>query len=231
MNMKLTQELVQKILYHLENCIFDEFAPGEINECEKVWDRVDHDFFSCFNSGASKMVLHLKDYNYVVKIPFQGEFIRQWDEEDPNSFSKIFEFCPFQYARGEKNDWDYCEVEANYFSDAVNYKVDQFFLETRFIGFVHDYPIYIQEKAIPLDEAVDSPRGYHPKEIRSKCSYYGICCFNSHWIEDFLDYYTIEELQLLTDFIENVGITDLHSGNLGYKDSVPVIFDYAGFED
>lgn len=54
--------------------------------------------------------------------------------------------------------------------------------------------------------------------------------YSKQWIESFLKWYGIKNLEKLADFIQNYHIGDLHNGNLGYffdkRGNIPVIIDW-----
>lgn len=211
---------IEQILNGLKDCIFEELT--EYNVEEKVIDRLDSDIFEPdWNTGATKLVLFPKKCNFVIKIPLNGYV-----------YSK--KFYEFEGAPGADNCWDYCAVEKSLYETAVEALAEKFFLKLEYAGNVNDYPIYKQVKATSF---ADSRSRHEYSEIkrsstREICEEIHVSCFHTCWLSDFLEFYTKEDLALLNEFIEDCGISDLHSGNLGYKENgIPVIIDYAGFWD
>ena len=55
-------------------------------------------------------------------------------------------------------------------------------------------------------------------------------CFNLQWLGNAIDFYGENFVRKVMQFIDKIGVTDFHSGNLAYReDGSPVIIDYAGF--
>ena len=53
--------------------------------------------------------------------------------------------------------------------------------------------------------------------------------------EDFggllVEYYGEDRINQLVEFLNEVGISDLHSSNVGIRANRPVLFDYSGYGD
>lgn len=173
-----------------------------------------------YRYGATKFVLIAPKEDFVIKIPFCGEY---YDEE----FS---EFCG-----GWDGNWDYCKTEEELYKIAAEKGIEQCFARTFSIGEVGGYTIYAQEKARIWSE-VHSTNDYEKEKtesIKEKCNenhkyYY---CFHACWLSDFLDYYGNTVFEKFMDFVEAYSIEDLHSSNLGYINGRPVVVDYSGFYD
>ena len=112
------------------------------------------------DSGASKVVLVFTNSDYVVKIPFKGEFCKYDDYDCENSCSRdcscsrcsrrsvVETYDEFTGARIGESDysWDYCAAEQFFYEKAVVAGVEEFFIKTIFIGEFNGHPIYLQEK-------------------------------------------------------------------------------------
>lgn len=97
--------------------------------------------------------------------------------------------------------------------------------------------IIIQEKAIPLDDS-DTISPTPSKEAKTavkehidsgawKC----LDMLNEDWVANLYDLYGEKFETAFVEFIKDDIITDLHTGNYGYRlDGTPVIFDYCGYE-
>lgn len=208
------------ILKSFNNWDFDDFCSNTFQE------QLSASPYREYDTGATKLVIFTKE-DYVIKIPFCG---------DSDYYNEEYYYYPFCNAGGyDSCEWNYCEVELDLYKEAVRYGVEEFFLEPIFIGFSglkHNHPIYVQEKAIIYEE-YDSK---HSKEEIEKtgelCAEHDLYCFHKAWLTDFLDYYSLEDLQRLEKFIDDFYISDLHGGNLGYRrNGKPVIIDYAGYDD
>lgn len=164
------------------------------------------------DSGASKVVLVFENSDYVVKIPFKGEY------------------CAFSGARVGEDEygWDYCASEQFFYRKAIEAGLEDFFMETIFIGKFEDHPIYLQKKVSVYGYNSETKSSESSKEIF-------VSKFRHSEIqnEDFggilIDYYGVERVNQLVEFLSEVGISDLHSSNVGIRANRPVLFDYSGY--
>jgi hypothetical protein len=172
-------------------------------------------------TGASKFVLFLNEKE-VIKIPFNGSFYYK-DKEDEDEAGFVFD--PY-YTE------DYCEVEAHVYSDAVDAEVEQFFAETKFLGISKSgTPIYISERLATVFSSCDRVA------IESSCSEDSLK--KAHDIDSYLpsdfiaaciEHYGLEATIRFNKFIDEEGISDLHSGNFGFRaDGSPALLDYSSF--
>lgn len=206
-----------EILRALENCDFENLTQDDC--VEKIIDCMDTNIIpDRFAMGASKLVLLLPDENFVIKIPFKGEY---YDGE----------FYEFDAATTPDLEctWDYCHLEQHIFKTALECGAGDFLLETFCIGQVKDYPIYAQKKAETFYSCDSGKERYSPEEASRIYEKFDIDQLNMNWIMDFLAYYAEENLELLCGLIRESLLSDLHEGNIGYYEGRPVIFDYAGF--
>lgn len=232
--MQLPQNEINLILTAINDFVFNNYCGDE-----------DDDFIANYrtsilpvddwDSGASKFVLLPRDKNYVIKIPYSGSWYHpddEWDDEIGEWVEQEDFFEEFEGVSGE-DTWDYCAREEYLYKIAQEYGVEKYFLQTQRIGYVNDHPIYIQERADEIgygkgektysDEERDSTR----EELKKR----GLSGhLNIYWSMEFLANYGYDEYAKLVKFIEDEYITDLHSGNIGYKDGKPVLVDYCGFE-
>lgn len=240
----------KEILKIFENCIFDEELT-ENNFYEKILYQLPHNFNYDYAYGATKLVILPEDKNYVIKIPFSGFFDSIYDEETDDYFE---EFSPFKGANQRLDgyiQWDYCEEESQRFSLAKKEKLNYLFAETKYIGSVSKYPIYIQEKAEILsknfskkDEPLLTEKTYEriknkkrkTKKEKNKIYIYETCekndfiCFNMKWLLDLLSFYGKKTFYNFMLFLkENNFNEDLCSSNIGYINKKPVLVDYCGF--
>lgn len=211
-----------------------------------------------WNNGATKGVLIFDDLDFVIKIPFYGyECTPHWESECGtyhSSYSyEIRTFKPegwywvedeverFQNATCE-NGWDYCAVEENICNKAKKKEIEECLAKTALLGYVDNYPIYIQEKCFILDDAGykddeglsiasthkrRKPEVYESlKEIRARLNFWST---NSDWLLDFYFYWGEDTLKQLAEFIKEEEIQDLHDANIGYRKGVPVLVDYSSY--
>jgi hypothetical protein len=209
-----------------------------------------------YDSGATKLVLIFSGMDTVVKIPFTGTSEDcytdgDWNATCPrdndlpkNTYCSCCGYCSYDGCprRGKyeywdfdganaNEGWDYCEAEVRYYDNAKESCIEDYFAKTWLIGTVHGHPIYAQARA-EMFEGSTSTREY-PKEkaktVSDYCHDMNYHCFNDWWLADFVDFFGMEALDKLQNFLENEGIEDLHDGNIGYVAGVPVLIDYAGY--
>lgn len=168
-----------------------------------------------FEYGATKFVLipiSTKE-DYVIKIPYTGSF-------HPDR--------KYQYAQCKERPWDYCAGESLRYKIAEEEGFEDCFAKTEFLGFVHGYPIYIQEKCTLFFDLDHD----HTLEERKKTSH--ICknfySINIDWLTDFRIYHGEQRLIDFINFLRTFGWDDdLRKENVGYLDGCPVLIDYSGF--
>lgn len=194
------------------------------------------------DSGASKVALVFTNSDYVVKIPFKGELDEYGHYDCEDSCSRdcscsrcsrgsVVEDCyEFTGARiGESEySWDYCAAEQFFYEKAVVAGVEEFFIKTIFIGEFDGHPIYLQEKVEVYGYNSQTKSSEQSKEIFVKKFRY-----SEIQDEDFggllIEYYGEDRVNQLVEFLSEVGISDLHSGNVGIRANRPVLFDYSGY--
>ena len=204
---------VEEILNAFKDCVFEELT--EYNYHNLIISKIQFPVKFKYNNGVTKLVIIPENEDFVIKIPLSG----------------ICEEDEFEYFSGVDSG-DYCLEEATNYKVAKDFCVERFFAKTEYIGSVHGHPIYKQERVATIFEDSKDSRHYHRKDTRDRCSKLGVNCFHACWIEDFLKYYTEEDLIRLDSFLTDYCIGDLHGGNLGYyEDGRPVIFDYSDFHD
>ena len=195
------------------------------------------------DSGASKVVLVFTNSDYVVKIPFKGELCECDNYDCENSCNRdrscsrcsrgsVVESCnEFTGARiGESEySWDYCAAEQFFYEKAVVAGVEEFFIKTIFIGEFDGHPIYLQEKVEVYGYNSQTKSSEQSKEIFIERFYH-----SEIQNEDFggllVEYYGEDRVNQLVEFLSGVGISDLHSSNVGIRANRPVLFDYSGYD-
>lgn len=132
------------------------------------------------------------------------------------------------------HNWDYCEAEVWYANKAKEAGLIVCFAETKLLGYVDGHPIYVQPKAQIYCDCYSSKYDSHTDEQRADtkkaCERLNSWCFNVDWLTDFLLFYGDDMFQKFMNFIKEYQIRDLHTGNVGYVDGLPVLVDYGGFE-
>jgi hypothetical protein len=245
------------ILNLFKYCDFNELSEGNY-EC-LLLDNLPLNWESQFNAacGISKAVLIPKDEKYVIKIPFKGA-INSYSRTDSSwfggssSFSasssyysdyestdKYREFsgggsgCYTSTGRPQDNCWDYCLAEALTYRLAKRAKVNYAFAKTKFLGYINEHPIYIQEKCTMFSEQHPQLENSYTKQrtssVRQYCLNKNYYSFNDVWLTDAYEYYGKNKFDKILNFIKDIELTDLHYGNLGYIGSRPVFVDYSDF--
>lgn len=177
-----------------------------------VW-RNNKEFFIA--SGCSKLVIVPKNRNYVIKIPWTGCYIEDFDEDenDTHTYSYDYEitYCPM-------------EDEINYYNN-VDEETRQYLAENEFVGLYNNsIPIYIQEKVKHLGWGAATNTSITPKFSVKTCIQRLSAKIAKVIIEQ-LGYN--EGLRVVRELDS---IDDLHSDNYGFdKYGQFKIIDYAGF--
>lgn len=188
-----------------------------------------------YNYGVSKLVLIPDEYSFVIKIPFSCTSWTDYDEDD-NEEDKIAEFQRAYYIESGEYGWDYCRAEAEFYEAAKGHGVEKFFAPTIYIGDIKGWPIYIQDKCLIFGES--NSRYSHSQEDRNRSSEkldsmkIASDRVPIDFIVDMFKEYPDEEVAGVFNFIDEVGIEDLHGNNCGYnKDGLVVFTDYSGYYD
>lgn len=152
-----------------------------------------------------------------------------------------YEFTEFTGAECDYG-WDYCEVEEIKYADAEAEGVEKFFAKTERVAYVGQWkhPIYIQERCITFDDETSSESGERfdnrteadfekVRTLQEEVS--GYVSISKNWLLDAILYYGMELVKKFLNFCYNFNISDLHSGNVGYKNGVPCLLDYSSYWD
>lgn len=227
-------------------------CPLEAEKCFTNWT---------WDNGVTKGVLIFKDLSFVIKIPFNGgsgygyscyetaEGGRYCWEDAHTTNGSTRE--GFRYIEGEERfedfcnaddgdeNWDYCAAEARRYQAAECEGLDFAFAKTEWIGDVQNHPIYAQARCNMYEMEHNSTnkekyeqrtkKDYEQlKAIRKEVDFYSIA---DDWVLDFFIFFGKETLKKLADFCWDHNITDLHNGNIGYREGVPCLVDYSSFDE
>lgn len=216
--MTLEEIVSVKVPFHFGVCDDDDW--DLLEEGNKYREYFENKGFECRN-GVSKFVILPKDGNYVVKIPFGGNFY--WNEKIED-----YEFCEFDTK-------DYCAVEAMIYEKAEEAGIEYFFAGTRYGGKTGDgiTPYYISEKAYDGGEVENKTPTLASAQIATSLLVQNRSCdLDRHWVTMAVECYGEEKVELLFTFIKDNHISDLHCGNLGFNiEGKPVILDYSSFRN
>lgn len=215
------------------------FSTNNINE--DIFNRLPQDFSYYWAEGATKLVIIPLNYNWVIKIPYNGTAERRIINGTVRDYADYFDYGSID----TRHFWDYCYTESCLYQKARTKKIAEIFAKEIYIGDINGYPIYAQQKAEEYDAEICS---HSELEITKEESEYlksilrnndtddastGSSFTNSTyaWLVDVLIYYGRIFLDKVLFFIEKNGISDLHSGNVGYINNRPVIIDYSSFHE
>ena len=220
----MTEDMKQEIFNFFSKCNFDDILT-EDNFNYHILDYLPQTLFGetyDWAWGVSKFVVIPKNKHFVIKIPFSGRY----DEED------IYQ--DFLNANEDNSkSWDYCATEMFLYQKAKKYKVTEFFGKTKYIGNIENYPIYIQEKIIPISKCGSGASHQEKEKTKSHLTEKKYWMFNISWLADAYKYYGEKKCDRFMQFIKDYAyyLDDLHSDNIGYQRGKPMILDYAGFRD
>lgn len=179
------------------------------------------------DSGVSKVVIIPENFSFVIKIPFNGQFL--WVEDDDFSEECFF---PYQQALST-GSFDYCARELDLIERAQYFGWGFMVPDMQLLTYINGYPVYIQEKvrcgargqtsndSLERARMIDRYYKQGPEDWRAAIiEKYG----ESIWC-NFVDWcYSAPEDYNMLD--------DLHRSNVGITyDGRPVILDVGGFGD
>lgn len=212
--------------YNVNN--FKEFFNKKFISCHFTSSDVDDlvceieknfpNFSFTFEEGATKCVIIPKEADYVIKIPFDGEYRDNEEEEE--------EF--YMFTGGGQEGWDYCDQECAFYEDIIKGSgFEKFFLSNNVLSF--DWPIYTQQKA---EVYVDSYRKTSNKSKQMVKEMKKSIWTNlpNIWLELCLENFNfdVNKLKNFICFLDD-NFSDLHRSNIGYVGNQAVVIDYAGY--
>lgn len=201
----------------------DQDYDDDIDVMYDVYDQLPSSAKTAY--GASKFVIFLNE-EYIIKIPFNGEFI--WCEDE--DYRK---FYPYKTK-------DYCEIEASLYHDAIVAGVADCFAETKYIGkTASGASVYKSERVNEFyndyDNKINTKSPEPSEEVKSKAACklkYNNFSIPKEWLARAIDFYGEDLIDKLIKFIKENKINDLTIPNVGFRaDGAPVILDYSGFRD
>ena len=186
-----------------------------------------------FDYGASKLVLIPKDTSkkYVIKIPFNGIEDDIFDE-DSNYWG--YGYVSFEHSKIKKRPWDYCATEYYRYKIAKKYSFESYFAKTDILGYINNYPIYIQPKCTVFSKSNIDFSDKEREHTKSICTENKkkIIPINLNWLTLFKYTYGENELISFLKFLSKWKWNDdLRGDNLGILNGKPVIIDYSGYRE
>ena len=207
----------EEILNMFEGFNFFDPTFDDTRVDELVLYLYDKGYIFNYDFGATKLAILPRNKDYVIKIPFQGYYIG--------------DFCNFIGASSEC-EWDYCNVEVERYYNICSTPFKDCFAETIFVGYINNYPIYLQEKCTPFNNSHNKTR---EKRKLMDSFLYKVNCWNdlnSDWCIDLLKYYGPKKFKEFLALIKKLKWDDdLTYDNVGYKNNHPIIIDFSGFRD
>ena len=209
---------------------FGIYSDSDYNEDDLsriVYGKLDyHDFGMGF--GVSKLVIIPRSKSFVIKIPFNGTWVYDYEVDDGESYK-------FKYFRCacDTDCEDYCCDELEKICDLNEAGFGMFTPEMSFVGVCDGHPIYLQEKVICADETdgIYSDASRDKANSLSKVYNKG----DTEWVATVIEYYGEDCWKSFVDWNEEHTwsvFEDFHMQNYGYRyDGRPVIFDLSAFRD
>lgn len=225
----------EKILEMLSMTPLYEGVKFHEGKNDEFFNSLEDDFYNyySYNYGATKLALiPMNDEDdYVIKIPYTGSYYHEsgYFITNANYYPSKTEYCEYIAADDQDFPWNYCASEVARYALAKQEGFSKCFAKTELLGYINNYPIYVQEKCITFS---DSRKNHlHTEEEKLKtfkcCNYYGI---NRDWLTDFRLYYGEKFLFDFINFICNMEWDDdLRNDNIGYIKNRPVLIDYSGY--
>lgn len=151
-------------------------------------------------SGATKAVFAVEGMDTVAKIGFQNFKV------------------------------DHAAREAQIYQEACGAHLEQFFVPCKKIGEISKLEVFEMELVDVGEELVTSDMWRKCSDSMSSEEIVNVIDEDCGFIESlFPFYYSNEEMTQLYEFISELEINDLHSGNIGYENGRIVIIDYSGY--
>lgn len=183
------------------------------------------------NAEVVEEVIDASEMYPLPECPCHGcerEEIEEYKEEFYNAVPYIEDECEREDFIDKYGTNDYCAVETYLYERAVEYGVQDAFLEIKEIGMIGASRIYIQEK-VDCDSSDKSSSSAEDRE-----SYRSLA--KSYRLSDvvgglFLHDYGEEFVKKLVSFLEEYNISDLHNGNWTVVDGKPKLVDYGGYNE
>lgn len=146
-----------------------------------------------------------------------------------------------KFPRYEDTDEDYCQLEADNYEKAKEYRIERCLLPIEYVDTtLGNIPIYIQ----PMFSVSQENLSYNIRErwgrkvgklrhtpimrkIKNGCRYTPA----DLWIERATQIYGKAFMKSFQRWTRECRVDDLHSGNIGWLGKQPIIIDYAGYHD
>lgn len=224
-NIKDIEKYIQYFTYE------ESFTSEDADTFEEELERnlLNEDFYC--EAGATKFVIIPENLDYVIKIPFNGQYDWDWNDD--------YTFVPFE--QGGKDGYDYLDLELGILEDWKEKEltrddilITQFLLPVEKVSMINGFSIYIQKKAISYTDLYeDGKKVPVSKEIQEKVTEISkregfFPSLPIDWLASC--YNELKDEIKMMKFLRSIDyISDLHRGNIGYCGNTPVVIDYAGY--
>ena len=231
---KLSEIKNELYIYGNFGCNYEEdIEYGEA--IDTLWDEL-HNFTNIsILRGVSKAAIISENSSYILKVPFNGEYVYEHNEDDNEDENEVFE--KFYCANNSKNNWDYCRLELENYKEAEAAGLECFFARTLEYGTTSNgYPVYIQEKVVPSYDIWEEKIEFNSDFLSyiSNNRHLLNIVYDIEWVASAIYYYGLEKFFKLLKFAKEheYMFSDLHDANYGYRlNGEPVILDFAGWFD
>lgn len=204
----------------------DDFDTYNIEE--QISDVMNDSFF--VTNGVSKMVIVPNELPFVIKIPFNGRWVSNFDcaEEE----EECEEFWYFMMAESRMSGDDYCARELELTAEIKAEGFGEFVPDMMYVGRCCGHNVYIQEKVKPMSEC---SKTIHPTEDSLNKSRQINAPFLDAWAALVIDTYGEDNYNKFLEWArenEPDVLSDMHTGNYGINmNGNPILLDICGFRD
>lgn len=201
---------VNEIMNTLFEAGFNINEPMNIDYLELPWNFM-------YDSGASRLVIWDMGYlDYVIKLPIRPEYERYCIHEVELYHKAVEAGVEAQFGWCEKiGDYDGVPVYAMEYLDCDYDEISD-------ATYTWGYEKYCSEQKI--DSSLESSRKQYN-------SHYWDTYEDSSLLLDWFEDHLIKPVAAAFDrFINECEISDIHPGNIGYRDTEIVLCDYAGWD-
>ena len=178
-------------------------------------------------AGASKVVLVPHNEQFVVKLPYYGM-------RDNDGY--VYPYCGARNDEleelgyeGESNN--YCDLEANLYTESVEVGCAQFFVPVAFFDEVSGVPVYVQAKVTSDYNAI---RNTSAENTYKYASIENSNVFDPDFGAKLIDFYSVDEIRTFLRFVKIFHVNDIdnyRNGGYSIEAGRYVIWDFAGFCD
>ena len=212
-----------KIIKYIEGYDFEDFFAYD--DADKFIDYLYHTSPEYYNQkwscqyGATKLVIIMKDEDYVIKIPFHGESKDNYYVGAPTS----------------EDFWDYCRGEAERYNEAPDVIKKHLAKTTWVYETSNGIRLYSQPKCLVAyknhyNTKSQKPFAFFWKWWKKKKRGYALPVNHIDWLNLYIDCYGLDSLKSFFETVINEDWDDdLADRNIGFLDGRPVLIDYSSY--